>query len=62
MRLACPPDSKNCNRQAPIPIGDGCDLSLDEWVSKGPLKPSKKPPPPPNPILPAECNSVLMDD
>lgn len=62
MRLACPPDSKSCIRQAPIPIGDGCDLSLDEWANKGPLKPSKKPPPPPNPILPAECSSVLMDD
>lgn len=58
MRLSCPENSPNCVRQAPIPEGDGCDASLDEWLIKAPLKPSVKPPPPPNPALPPECREI----
>ena len=62
MRLSCPDNSPNCVRQAPIPEGEGCDSSLDEWLMKAPLKPSVKPPPPPNPSLPFECREVRSNE
>jgi penicillin-insensitive murein endopeptidase len=31
VRLACPPDSPDCEAQPPLPPGDGCD-QLDWWL------------------------------
>ena len=31
VRLKCPDDSPNCRKQPPVPIGDGCDKSLNFW-------------------------------
>lgn len=64
VRLACPADSPECERQAPVPPGDGCDATLASWVRDQRPPPSQKPsggPPParPMPILPAECHAVL---
>lgn len=37
VRLKCPADTPECREQAPIPEGDGCDKSLEQWFSKGNL-------------------------
>ncbi|MGH7088094.1 MAG: penicillin-insensitive murein endopeptidase, partial [Stellaceae bacterium] len=59
VRLECPAHSPACERQEPIPPGDGCDAILASWVR------DQRPPPPPSlepplrarstPSLPAEC-------
>ena len=66
VRLACPPDSGQCQSQKPFPPGDGCDPDLNNWVrdivqaALAPKKPSyKKPRPPSTENLPAACYSVL---
>ena len=33
VRLACPADSTDCSRQAPVPAGDGCGEELAWWFS-----------------------------
>jgi len=64
VRLACPPDSVQCQPQKPIPPGDGCDADLANWVrdivqaARNP-KPYKKPEPPSTENLPAACYAVL---
>lgn len=64
IRLACPPDSAQCQPQKPIPPGDGCDPDLANWVrdivqaARNP-KPHKKPEPPSTENLPAACYTVL---
>lgn len=56
IRLACPADSPDCMRQAPIPAGDGCDASLDWWFRPhAPAAPAAKRPTP----LPAACRMIL---
>lgn len=62
MRLTCPPDSPSCKRQDPIPMGDGCD-ELDWWFHKTPDTGASAPkaPPPPKPLMPAECRTVLSE-
>lgn len=62
VRLHCPPDSPECEAQAPVEPGDGCDEELADWVRRtsGPIKPL--PPPteaPPLPHLVPECQAVL---
>jgi penicillin-insensitive murein DD-endopeptidase len=60
VRLACPADSPECERQAPVPPGDGCDATLASWVrDQRPPKPGEVAPPRKMPILPAECRAVL---
>lgn len=60
VRLACPPDSPECVRQAPVPPGDGCDATLASWVrDQRPPSPAAAPPRHRLPILPAECRAVL---
>jgi penicillin-insensitive murein endopeptidase len=63
MRLTCPPDSPSCKRQDPIPMGDGCH-ELDWWFHKTPDNGTSiaKAPPPPKPVLPAECRTVLSEE
>jgi penicillin-insensitive murein endopeptidase len=62
VRLRCPADSPECEAQAPIPPGDGCDATLASWVR------DQRPPPPhaaapaaPRrmPALPQICRAVL---
>ncbi len=61
MRLACPPDSPSCKRQDPIPLGDGCN-ELDWWIRKTPgTGGTPKAAPPPKPVMPAECRTVLSE-
>ena len=62
VRLSCPADSPECETQAPIPPGDGCDATLASWVrdQRPPPPPSlQEPPPRPVPLLPAQCRALL---
>jgi len=67
VRLRCPAGQEGCKDQAPPPPGDGCDASLDWWLSEKPYakpdQPPKKPPQPPKPMLlsdlPPACATVL---
>jgi penicillin-insensitive murein endopeptidase len=60
VRLACPADSPECVRQAPVPAGDGCGAALDDWF-RPPPPPAIPPPPaqPRPPRYPAACQAVL---
>lgn len=57
LRLRCPSGSPECEQQDPVPVGDGCDSSLDWWL-KQPLPPSRPQPVPVQP-MPAACRSLL---
>jgi penicillin-insensitive murein endopeptidase len=66
VRLKCPPDSPNCRKQEPVPVGDGCaEKDLAFWFKDSVLHPQPGPPPkvPPKPItladLPPACKNVL---
>lgn len=65
VRLACPGGQAGCVAQAPLPEGDGCDATLDWWLSDEALnpKPPETPPKPKPPLmladLPAACAAVL---
>jgi penicillin-insensitive murein endopeptidase len=66
VRLKCPPDSPNCRKQEPVPVGDGCaEKDLAFWFKDSVLHPKPGPPPkvPPKPItladLPPACKNVL---
>jgi penicillin-insensitive murein endopeptidase len=62
VRLSCPAASPECESQAPIPPGDGCDATLASWVrDQRPPPPQAPPPPPPRqgPLLPAQCRALL---
>jgi penicillin-insensitive murein endopeptidase len=59
VRLKCPPDSKECQSQDPLPQGDGCD-KLDWWFSaEAKIKPPSSIEA--EPILPVSCDSVLKE-
>ncbi|MFN3449770.1 MAG: penicillin-insensitive murein endopeptidase [Roseococcus sp.] len=58
VRLRCPRDSPECREANPIPPGDGCDASLDWWLSEEARRPPPRPPGPP-PALPAACAALL---
>lgn len=60
VRLKCPSGSRYCEKQEPIPNGDGCGSDLAWWFSYEAKHPEKKPPVPPPP-LPSECNAVLYE-
>lgn len=60
VRLSCPADSPECEAQAPVPPGDGCDATLAAWFGKtlpssGPIEPK-----PPKPKLPTACHAILV--
>lgn len=61
VRLRCPPGSPDCRDIAPPAPGDGCDASLDWWLSPESRRPPLPPPgpPPAPPRLPAACAEVL---
>jgi penicillin-insensitive murein endopeptidase len=64
VRLSCPADSPTCERQAPVPPGDGCDAILASWV-RGQRPPQPQPTisaplPARQPgILPPACHALL---
>ena len=64
VRLACPPDSAQCQPQKLFPPGDGCGPDIANWVrdivqaARSP-RPWRKPEPPSADRLPAACNFVL---
>ena len=52
IRLFCPSSEPDCVPQAEVPGGDGCDRTLDRWLSPAILHPRPaKPPPFPRPPL-----------
>jgi len=57
LRLHCPPDSPDCEKQAAIPAGDGCGAELISWFEKAPIV--KHTPSPPHPVMPKACADVL---
>ncbi|HKU97784.1 MAG TPA: penicillin-insensitive murein endopeptidase [Vineibacter sp.] len=60
VRLVCPADSPECTPQAPMPVGDGCGKSLDDWFLPPPPRPTVTVPPKPRPPrYPASCQAVL---
>lgn len=61
VRLSCPAGSPECQAQAPVPPGDGCDSVLASWVRDQRPPPPHPPPLPPRkmPVLPAECHALL---
>jgi penicillin-insensitive murein DD-endopeptidase len=61
VRLKCPAGSLYCDKQEPVPTGDGCGVDLAWWFSAEAQMPSKKPPPKKLP-LPKECDAVLYED
>lgn len=59
VRLRCPADSPDCRPGPPIPAGDGCDASLDWWLSDDARRPPPRGPAGPPPRLPAACTMLL---
>ncbi len=68
VRLACPVGNPNCQTQAAIPPGDGCDATLDWWfadaeerrkAAAGAPRPQQSAPP--RPKLPVQCAAVLAE-
>jgi penicillin-insensitive murein endopeptidase len=58
VRLACPAGQAECRDIAPPPPGDGCDASLEWWLTPEARRPAPRPPGP-APVLPAACAGVL---
>ena len=68
VRLKCPADAPECREQDPIPDADGCDKSLDQWLSKAHLATEERlrtQPPSKRHVLmrdlPIACSAVLHD-
>ena len=65
VRLKCPTNNSQCQRQAPVPPGNGCDSSLDWWFSEEfkheMERRRKEKKPPPEIILPQACQLLAAD-
>ena len=61
VRLECPADSPDCEPQAPIPPGDGCDATLASWVrdQRPPPVHAAEAPVHRMPVLPAMCRAIV---
>ncbi len=59
IRLRCPPGQHDCRDIPPPPPGDGCDASLDWWLTEEARRPRPRPPGPP-PAMPAACTALLQ--
>lgn len=59
IRLGCPAGQAECRDIPPPPAGDGCDASLDWWLSEEARNPPRRAPSGPPPPLPAACAGVL---
>ena len=60
VRLKCPAGNPRCEKQEPVPAGDGCGADLAWWFSEEAKKPAKKTPPHMI-VLPKECDAVLFE-
>ena len=66
IRLFCPSSEPDCVPQAEVPGGDGCDRTLERWLSPAILHPRPaKPPPFPRPpltmaFMSAACRAVAV--
>ncbi|MBR0679237.1 penicillin-insensitive murein endopeptidase [Roseomonas eburnea] len=58
IRLPCPAGQAECRGIAPPPPGDGCDASLDWWLTPEARRPAPRAPGP-APQLPAACAGIL---
>jgi len=58
VRLRCPADSPDCRPGPPIAAGNGCDASLDWWLTDAARTPPRGPGGP-RPVLPAACAGLL---
>ena len=61
LHFRCPGNQPECRDQAPPPLGEGCDASLDWWFAQLDLPP-KPPAAPRPPVLPAGCAAILGSD
>jgi penicillin-insensitive murein endopeptidase len=64
VRLACPPEARECKPQLPVPPGDGCGHALDFWFKPSILHPPPPKGPPPRRLLtlakmPPACREVV---
>jgi penicillin-insensitive murein endopeptidase len=59
VRLACPAGSPLCVPQPPVPPGDGCDASLEDWP-RHPNPPGPAASLTPRRILPTACHGILQ--
>lgn len=60
IRIRCPAGSPECREGNPVPAGDGCDASLEWWLSEEARRPPPRPRVPgPPPALPAACPGLL---
>jgi penicillin-insensitive murein endopeptidase len=66
VRIHCPAGNTECEKQPPVPAGDGCGKELEWWFQPSVLHqvPSTTPPPQKHPLtmanLPAACRQVLV--
>jgi len=66
VRIPCPAGNTECEKQPPVPAGDGCGKELDWWFQWSILHPlpSLIPPKPKPPLtmadLPTACRQVLV--
>ncbi len=58
VRLLCPENSPDCEPQAPMPDGEGCDAALEDWTHHLAL-PKRPAGPTIEPKLPAACEGLL---
>lgn len=61
VRLNCPKDNLHCKPQAPVGTGNGCDSSLDWWFSNEAKQPAQDKKESEMPLLPPECETVLLE-
>ncbi|CAG7856756.1 penicillin-insensitive murein DD-endopeptidase [biofilm metagenome] len=61
VRLKCHPGDLYCDKQDPVPSGDGCGADLAWWFSYEAKHPKPGPPPPPV-VLPKECDVVIGEN
>jgi len=62
VRLKCPANNLYCEKQEPLPTGNGCDAGLAWWFSAEAKTPAKsQPAPTPAPPLPALCEKLLAE-
>ena len=65
VRIACPPDDRDCKPQPSVPgADDGCGAELKSWLKEDIVHPKPSPGPPPShamtmAALPKECKAVV---
>ena len=61
VRLKCPGNNPYCQSQESLPVGDGCDASLNWWFSEEAKHPAPSKTPSKPLVLPALCDAVLAE-